>query len=177
MYVLESRFGTYNRELLEWLLPLLEDYRGPNPSKQIAEAMRRQLTWSDAELAKIAQAQRADPQGGLAVKKYRLPYIDSRVGDLGLFDEESRALILDVRSNIDLFNEQVDEARFYFKLTYESGITEENHRRAALGAEKSYQNLSERAREIIERINRLVPIEGARALTARWCGRAASRRA
>jgi len=160
VYVLESRFGTYNRELLEWILPLLESYRGPNPSKQIVELMRRQLALSDAKLAEIAQAQKVGPEGGLEVNKYRLPYIDSRVGDLGLFDEESRASILDVRSNIDLFNEQVDEARFYFKLTYESGISEENHRRATLGAEKSYQNLSIRAREIIDRINRLLPVAG-----------------
>lgn len=104
VYVLESRFGTYNRQLLEWLLPLLEDHRGPNPSKSIAEEMRRQLTLSDDELAAIAQEQKVDPQGGLAVKTYRLAYIDSRVGNLGVFDEESRALILDVRSNIDLFN-------------------------------------------------------------------------
>lgn len=158
VYVLEVRFGTYNRQLLEWLLPLLEDYRGPNPNKQIAALMRKQLACSDAQLAEIAQAQKADPEGGLAVKKYRLPYIDSRVADLGLFDEQSRALILDIRSNVDLFNEQVDEAWFYFRLTYESGVSEENHRRAALGAEKSYQNLATRAREIIERVNRLVPV-------------------
>lgn len=56
VYVLESRFGTYNRQLLEWLLPLLEDYRGPNANKQIAELMRKQLALNDAELATIAQA-------------------------------------------------------------------------------------------------------------------------
>lgn len=66
---------------------------------------------------------------------------------------------MDIRSNVDLLNEEVNEARFYFKLTYESGISEENHRRAALGAEKSYQNLAARAREIVERVNRLVPIK------------------
>lgn len=158
VYVLESRFGTYNRQLLEWLLPLLEDYRGPNANRQIAEVMRNQLALTDTELAAIAQRQKADPEGGVAVKKYRLPYIDSRVADLGLFDEEPRALIMDIRSNVDLFNEQVDEARFYFKLTYESGISEENHHRAARGAEKSCQNLGTRAREIIDRVNRLVPV-------------------
>lgn len=130
-----------------------------NSDKPFAELMRKQLTWSDAELAEIAQAQRAKPEAGLAVKKYALPYIDARIGDLGIFDETSRASILDIRSNVDLFNEQVDDARFYFKLTYESGVSGENYTRAVLSLEKSYQSLATRAREIMERIGCLVPVK------------------
>jgi hypothetical protein len=94
----------------------------------------------------------------LSVKKYRVPYIESRLTDLGAFDEEAQALILDIQWRFSLYNEEVDEARFYFKLTYESGVSEENHRRAAQGVESTYRNLAQMARHIIERINKLSPL-------------------
>lgn len=158
VYILQARFGTYDRQLLEWLLPLVEDYRGPNRNQEIAEVIRRQLALSDAELAKVAQQQQAGPEAGLAVKKYRLPYLESHVPDLGLFKERPRALILDIRSNVDLFNEQVDEALFYFKLTYESGVSVDNHHRAVLAVKTSYMSLATRAREIIERVGELLRV-------------------
>lgn len=95
----------------------------------------------------------------MAVKKYRVPYIESRLADLGVFDEESQALIIDIRSRFDLYNEEVEEARYYFKLTYESGISEENHRRASQGVENSYRNMAQMARLIVERIGKLTPVQ------------------
>lgn len=109
VYHMESRYGTYDRKLLEWTLPLIEHYRGPNPNARMAELIRKHLTTlTDAQLDAIANHQKAEPEGGTAVKKYRIPYVESRLGDLGILDEQSQALILDIRSNFDLYNEEVD---------------------------------------------------------------------
>lgn len=157
VYILESRFGTRDRKLLEWILPLLENYKGPNPSAKLVELLRKQLELDDHQLAGLAQYEKAERDGALSVKKYRVPYIESRLADLGAFNEEAQALILDIQWRLSLYNEEIDEARFYFKLTYEPGVSEENHRRATQGVESSYRNLAQMARSIVEQINKLSP--------------------
>ena len=159
VYILESRFGTRGRKLLEWALPLLENYKGANPNAKLVELIRKQLELDDNQLAALAQHTRAEPEGALSVKKNQVPYIESRLADLGAFEEDSQALVLDIHSRFNLYNEEVEEARFYFKLTYESGVSEENYRRAIQGVENTYRNLAQTARLIIEQINKLSPLQ------------------
>ncbi|MEK7152469.1 MAG: hypothetical protein AAB834_00850, partial [Patescibacteria group bacterium] len=127
VYLVESRFGTRDRKLLEWVLPLLESYTGPNPSASLVESIRKLLECDDNQLRACAQNARAEPGGALSVKKHRVPYIESRLLDLDAFDEESQALIFDIQSRFAAYNEEVEEARYYFRLTYEPGVSEANH--------------------------------------------------
>lgn len=157
VYILESRFGTYDRQLLEWILPVLKNYKGPNPTEEMAKLVQKHTALSDAELAQIAQTKKARPGTALSVKKYRLPYLEARLADLGGFDEASQAILLDIRGKVDLFNEEVDEARFYFKLTY-SKISEDNHKLANESVANTYLNLAKMARVIVERIDLLKPL-------------------
>lgn len=159
VYIVESRFGTRDRKLLEWVLPSLENYKGANPSARLVELIRKQLELDDNQLAALAQYAKAEPEGALSVKKHRVPYIESRLLDLDAFDEESQALIFDIQAKFELYNEEVEEARYYFRLTYEPGVSEVNHRLASQGVESSYRNLAQMARSIIERINRLSPLK------------------
>ena len=159
VYILESRFGTRDRKLLEWALQLLENYKGANPNAKLVELLRKQLELDDNQLAALAKYERAEHEGGLSVKKYQVPYIESRLADLDAFDEDSQALVLDIHSRFNLYNEEIEEARFYFKLTYEPGVSEENHHRASQGVENGYRNLAQMARSIIKRINKLSPLQ------------------
>lgn len=158
VYLIESRFGTFDRKLLEWIVPILENYKGPNPTALLAESIRKQLSLDDAQLAALARQAKAEPGGALAVKKCHVPYIDSRLAELGAFDEAAQALILDIRAKIDQINEEVDQERYYFQLTYQPGITEENHRLASESVANCYRNIGQMARLIIERINQLTSV-------------------
>ena len=157
IFLIESRFGTYDRKLLEWTLPILESYKGPNPSDVVIDSIRKQLALPDEQIAAMGRQVAGVPGGALSVKKYHLPYIDSRFSDLGIFDEKSRALILDIRAKLNLSNEEVDQARFYFELTYSSGVSDANHVRATNGVTDTYRNMTTMARTIVDRIDKLIP--------------------
>ena len=95
---------------------------------------------------------------GLGMKKHELAYLDSKIADLGVFDEETQRQLLELRHEFHLFNEEVESAGWYFKLTFDSGMSDQNLEIVKLGIEQSYQHILGRAREIVERINVLVPI-------------------
>lgn len=103
-----------------------------------------------------------DPNKGLSVRKYRVPYLDSNVGDLGIFDEQSRAEILDVRAQLEMFNEEVDEARVYQKMTFDLHDSVINHPIACQLVQNSYKNLGQRAKQIADRIGSILNRQSAK---------------
>lgn len=158
-YALESRYVRHDRKLLEWFLPIAEGYRGPNPSTAIVNSVRNQLnTLSDAQFEELSRRTKAEEGGASTVKKFKVPYLESKLADVGIFDEKSQRLFLDIRSHFDLYNDHVDEHRLYFNLTF-SNLSEANYEIASQGVYNSYQHLSTRARIIIDRINELVPLK------------------
>ena len=155
VFLFETRFGTFDRKVLEWLLPILKDYRGANPSADAIETIEKMLKFTDEELAAVAKKAQAPVGGALGIKKYAVRYLDSRLADLGGFSEKARALLLDIRNRIDLYNEEVDQIRYFFGLTYQSGISPENHTQASQLIVSGYRNLGTQARQIIQHIESL----------------------
>ncbi|MBI3778746.1 MAG: hypothetical protein HY274_07535 [Gammaproteobacteria bacterium] len=155
VYITTIRFGNYDRDLVKWLIPLFEEYQGENPKENLLDLLRKQLELDDKKFSEVAMYGKASPGQGLSVKKYRLPYLESKVAELSLFPQLFQRLALEILANLHLHNEEIEEARFYFKLTYESGLSTENYERALQGANESYRKLGERAKIIVERINSL----------------------
>ncbi len=151
----ESRFGTFDRKFLEWLLPILKDYKGPNPSADAIESIEKLLALTNEQLAALGKRAQAPVGGALGIKKHAVRYLDSRLADLGGFSERAQALLLDIRTRIDLYNEEVDQIRYFFQLTYQSGISPENHAQASQLVVNGYVNLGKQARQIIEHIESL----------------------
>ena len=137
------RFGTYDKDLIKWLLPIYTSYRGETSTENSINLLNKQLKMDDAHFLLFAEGLKAEPEGGLSVKKYEIPYLNSKIGESSLFNNDFQRLSLDILSHIHLYNEEVEEARFYFKLTYQPDVIDENYERAADGAEASYLHLSE----------------------------------
>ncbi len=158
VYITTIRFGNYNRELVKWLILVFEGYQGENPSENLLGLLKEQLKLDDNQFSEIVVHGKADPGAGLSVKKYRLPYLESKIAELSLFPQQFQRLALEILANLHLYNEEIEEARFYFKLTFESGISSENHERAFEGGSECYRNLGERAKIIVERISKIKDI-------------------
>jgi hypothetical protein len=152
VWLFEGRFGTYDRTMLNWLVSVLESYKGATDATRLLDNVKKQAAYDDKTLQALAAHQKAKLGGGLNVKKYLVPYLDANVGELGVFDEESRAAILDIRAQLDLFNEEVDEARLNFRMTFE--ITDPgNHEAVVQNVENCYRNLGQMAKQIADRIS------------------------
>lgn len=68
VYQIESGFGSFDRNLLAWILPILEGYKGPNPSTSLAESIHKQLSFDDLQLEAFAKQNKAKPGGALGLR-------------------------------------------------------------------------------------------------------------
>ena len=151
-YKCESRFGTYDRTLDDWLISILEKHKGRTEIDSCLSNLKEVAALDDPAFLEHAKRQKARPYEGLGVKKYRVPYLDSNIGELGIFDERSRSAILEVRAQLEMFNEEIDEARLYQKMTFDLRDSEINHPIACQLAQNSYKSLGQRAKQIADRI-------------------------
>ena len=157
-YALDSRYVGFDRALVEWAIPYLKSYKGPGQSEKLVASLQKQLLMTDDQFKLVATHRMAEDGGASAVKKFKIPYIESKLTDLGIFDEETQLAILEIRNHAEIYNEHVDEHKFYFNLTF-SNVSEENYAIASKGVSNCYGHLSARARIIIGRIDNLVPTE------------------
>lgn len=156
-YRLESRFGSFDRKMLNWVTSILEKYKGVPEADRLFELIKKYSILDDKAFQAIVEHQRAQPGDALGVKKYRIPYLDSNIGDLGIFDEQSRAALLDIRVQLDFFNDEIDQARLYHKMTFDLSGSEKNHAIACQSLDNCYRNLAQKARHIVDRIGKVLP--------------------
>ena len=75
---------------------------------------------------------------------------------LPVFSEKFRSLIFEVRSQIQILNEEIDNAQFYFRKTFDSSMSSKNHEIVRLNITSCYKNIARQAKPIVEKINDLI---------------------
>ena len=155
VYVVETRLGRLDRALLEWLLPLMKANQGPNRMEDAIRAVEGLLSRSDEDLAIAARRGMRQPGRGLTMPPVGLPLFESMRDRLPSLARGFRQRILDLVEHVRMFNKGCSDADAFTQLTFQPGITSENHAKAIRNAEDLYGQLAFRARVIAERVGEL----------------------
>jgi hypothetical protein len=145
---IEAKAGRLTKDLLTWHRSLHGDRPLPPPLDQLTDVTQRLERADDVVFAELAPRLKSPPGSGLNLKELDLPYTKIKVADLELFSESGRRRILEILSRIRIFNQQVDESRFFFKLTFDSGISEANHASAQAQVQGAYDAAGQQSRLI-----------------------------
>ena len=159
VYLLTKKVGTYDKELIEWVKKNLEGYEGSYPTKRILKNLKKLSSQVDNKQLKTIQLLYEDEESGLSLKKFFLPFLESKMGSLPVFGNEFRTLVFEIRSQIQILNEEIDNAQFYFRKTFDSSMSAENHKIVRLNLKSCYNNIAKQAQPIAERINKLILYE------------------
>lgn len=153
-YYTEKRFGAVDRPYLQWLRCIVLEYKGDKPKDSILALVDGQLGMTDDQIALIAKRELADSESGLTLKKYLVPLLDSRIPSLWFFESRFQQLLLEVRAELNLLNEEVDQARYYFGLTF-TKLEGDNPARVHGNLTESYRQIAKRAKLAVDKISNL----------------------
>ena len=146
----EAKAGRLTKQLLAWHIELHGDRPLPPPLDQLGDVTKRLQQIDDSAFNLLAPRLKSPVGGGLNLKELALPYTQTKVTDLALFPDSARRRILDILSRIHIFNQQVEDSRFFFKLTFDGGLSEKNHASASAQVQASYDAASQQSRLIVE---------------------------
>lgn len=153
----------FNRELLTWTYNLLKEYvelkeyMGLVDSK-VLEILEKQMKMSDEALDELAKMLKASKPEGmvLGLKKFALPFLDSQLGRLSLFNMEFQNQMIEVRVRLGLLNEDIELFRFYYEKTFDSALSEDNREIITFNIHRIFENMSRGIRRIVDNITKLM---------------------
>ena len=149
-YILYSHIGKIDKEYLLWAQPIIRTYAGFHSNVYNDNAIDKLLELNDEEF-KVAVELLKQPDKGLSLKKFNLPFIDSKYSEIYLFDRKFQEGIWEIREGIRRINEQIDMAWFYFSKTYDN-LSDENARRVHNNVISEYTNVGNMAVDISKNI-------------------------
>jgi hypothetical protein len=112
-------------EFLDSLLPIVEDYKGPDRDEKVLDALTEMRKLPEHQRAAVHRQQR-QPQAGLGLQQYGLPLLATQVADLAICPIGFQRAVLNVRYHLDLFNCSAAYLQSQFDKTF-MDLTEENH--------------------------------------------------
>jgi hypothetical protein len=151
---ISHRTGSYDRELVKWLLEHYEKVEVKNPT--ILKLYRMQLKASDEELAAMIFHQAKPDDTGLSLQKFPLLFISMHLSDISLFSPELQAEIFELKSRVEMLNSEISLSEKYFFMTFDSTISPENQPIIKADLTNKYlhvESMIKRAIEQIEKIN------------------------
>lgn len=100
--------------------------------------------------------QKKQPNSGLSLKKFSLSFLDSSITSLAKFDAILQSQLLEIKTRIGFMNETVDEARYYFRLSFQDGISPGNYEIANINMIGCYKTCASQARDVIKIIGEIL---------------------
>lgn len=88
----------------------------------------------------------------MAVKEYGLRFLDTHLAELRLFGVAVQRRVLEVVTQLNIYNAHVTDAREWLRMTFDQGLNEANRAAVERNLAQTYRNLGERARIIVQEV-------------------------
>ena len=150
------RSGTFDRLLLHWLKPIVDKYTGPHSLDltPVLTALQILNDFNDTQLREYVRIH-STPMTPLSLKKYSVPYIESKMDHLALFNEKTQGILLAIKAHVELVNQEVDASRFYFEKTFDSSLDSNNRTIVTTNYHQRCVFAADAARYTVDLINKL----------------------
>jgi hypothetical protein len=159
VYRIESKYGALNQEFFKWAQSILVEYDGINSIDSLLKTIGPILKLTDEEMDNFAKyaRQESQPNSGLALKKHSLALLDSNLVLLSKFHPILLGQLLEIKTHIGFINEIIEDARYYFRLSFQDNISPLNSQIADRNMIDSYKTYASQARVVIDIIRKTLP--------------------
>lgn len=152
VYLINRRFGTIDNQLLSWTSQILKSYSGAYSDGLALEALERQLKLSDEQLASLGEIMRPDGSQALTLRKYTTPFLDFHIGRLSMFPPSYQLKIFEIKTQLGLLNDRIEDSKFYYRMTFEPNISTENYNAVRYDLEQCYKSIADKSKTIADSI-------------------------
>lgn len=153
------RFGTYDRKLINWAYTIfVEDKNMGFEDDELEQRLKDLLKKRDDEIdAEVKYSRASKPEGMVfLVKSFSLPFLDSHLNLLSIFDIDIQRLIFQIRGRLDLLNQEIETNRFFFEKTFDKSLSPEDYQSIIKNSRVSYLLMGRLSYQTAELITKLL---------------------
>lgn len=157
-FMVNSDYGTLDRELVIWTedeTQKLEELKLKDESNEYLKKLIKNEKELQENLAYYNSINKKD-KPAFHFKKMTTSTIDSNFINIGLLDNDFVTKLLEIRFQLNAFNEEIDNVNEYMKMTFDSNISVENHRIVSENIKRKNLIISKKAIYIVDKINKII---------------------
>lgn len=154
---IEAHLGTKDKESLRWLKAIYEEYR-IECHQEILDAMEKIIQAPDEQFKVVVQYLKAGEDQGIGLRGFSLPFTDSILENLSVFDPKFQSDILEIRTQVGFLNEMVEESVFYFRLTFDPDAIKINSEPIKNNMNTCYRQVGDGCRRLVEKIQKVLKV-------------------
>jgi len=158
--LIHTKLRTMNQSALDLIRPVILKYRGDAGDQAYLEATKALLAKGDAAFIAIHNATPINPGKALYPVPYAAQVLTGHLGELGRLPESTRAPLLRIARELELYNEQVAQVRTAHDRTFDSSLSAVNYAANEANLKAGTEKLAMRAARLIEAINEVVDPHG-----------------
>lgn len=143
-FKIQKHLGTLSKESLQLILDTYKTYDADSNQTTLFSSAEEMLKTPDQEFAVEMNKFKAPDNMSLGLKTFSLYFIDSALGNISVFNSEFQHKILEIRAQIDMLNQEIENSKDYFNFTFnpDSLSANQNILRNNIKASASPTNIS-----------------------------------
>ncbi len=154
-YIINSKFEKIDKELLNWFRPLINK-SGNKKMLTLLKPIEELLKLSNEQLNALSEYNKPNQLSALSLKKLYLPFLDSKISDLSLFDINFQRYLLEIKTQITFLNDTIELSNFYYQKTFDSSLNGDNYEIIDHNLKNTYMQISDTARIIVDLISEFI---------------------
>lgn len=152
------KYGKLDEKIFIWIKTQTQDFKEFEMSGDIKDEFEKQVKNKkklNIFLEHYNSTHKKD-KPAFHFKKMIISTIDSNLMNFGILDDEFLEKLLDIKFQLNAFNEEVQSVYEYLKMTFNSNITVDNHQIISKEIENKNLLIAEKAILIVEKINNII---------------------
>lgn len=158
-YQIRQKRNDLSDEFLDWFIPIVVSYRGPEKDSDLADSLIGIRKATEEERSLVFDVNQYENKR-LTVKKYSLPFLDAQASELSICPLDFQRRVFRVKSQTDIFNQDVSSINEEYKKTFDPSIVEDNRDAVMENITVFYKMLGRRAEGIATAIGEIISLYG-----------------
>ncbi|MCK5580315.1 MAG: hypothetical protein KAJ18_03490 [Candidatus Omnitrophica bacterium] len=150
---IQIHLGEHDKEALTWRSVMSKKYADKQTWAIFKEFDEKIKSATDEEIKLASQILKADGEISLSLKEYQLFSSNYILENLSLFDSAFQKKILDIKFQVNVFNEEVKNAIYFYRLTFDVSSMNVNKDTILENMRSTYLTLMKISRDITEKID------------------------
>ena len=120
-------YGDLNEKFVSEIKPIVENYQGNEPSKNIIKFLNTLTNSNENERNKLIVHMREKRGRSLSLKTYSPSLIESNINLLSTLPIELQSKIHEFKNHLNIYNQEAVAVNKYIEMSFDSSISNEDH--------------------------------------------------
>ncbi len=155
-FMLGQRYGTIDSEFLQWIKPIIKNYKGYETNESVIKIVDTLLTCNEAQFNAMIKHMRAEPNVGLGLKTFTASFLESNLSLVSKLPIELQVRIHEFRNHLNTLNQEIIVANDLHKLTFDSSVSDENHKIISSELLSKYVFIQSMCKRVVDKLGAVV---------------------